>query len=118
MVGIGVAHGINPDPFVRIVPSYLPAPVFLVYLSGIFEVLGGLGLLWSTTQKWAAWGLIALYVAVFPANINMAIHHIQLNPKDHLPVWAMWMRLPFQGLFIAWAWWMTKLELPVSEERR
>jgi len=71
MVAIGVLHFVRPKPFVRIVPKYLPAPLTLVYVSGFFEILGGIGLLIPETRVWAAWGLIALYVAVFPANINM-----------------------------------------------
>lgn len=106
MVAVGVLHFANPAPFVRIVPDALPAPEFLVYLSGGFEVAGGLGLLWSKTRHWASWGLIALYLAVFPANINMAINEIQLEPGGSMPVWAMWARLPFQLLFIAAAWWV------------
>jgi len=108
MVAIGVAHFLNPDPFVRIVPAALPAPLALVYLSGAFEILGGLGLLWKRTRRFASWGLIALYVSVFPANVNMAIHEIQLSPGDTLPVWAMWARLPLQGFVIALAWWVGK----------
>jgi uncharacterized membrane protein len=108
MMGVGVDHFLNPTPFERIVPSWLPSPAMLVAVSGVFEVLGGVGVLVPRTRRFAAWGLVALYVAVFPANVNMAIHHIQLSPTDALPVWAMWARLPFQALFIAWAYWFTR----------
>lgn len=108
MVAIGVAHFANPDPFVRIVPDVLPAPLFLVYLSGVFEILGGLGLFWSRTRRMASWGLIALYLSVFPANINMAINEIQLEAGGSMPVWAMWARLPLQLVFIATVWWLGK----------
>lgn len=114
MIAVGVAHFANPEPFVRIVPEALPAPLLLVYLSGVAEILGGAGLLVPKTRRFAAWGLVALYVAVFPANLNMAIHEIQLDPTNPLPVWAMWARLPFQALFIAWAWWFTRSD-PDSE---
>ena len=106
MVGIGVMHFVSPDPFVRIVPELLPNPLALVYISGAFETLGGLGLLWERTRRWAAWGLIALYLAVFPANINMAINELQLRPDGDIPVWMMWARLPLQTVFIAAAWWV------------
>ena len=105
MVIIGVAHLVNPDPFIRIVPSFLPAARLLVLVSGAFEIAGGLGLLWPKTRRLASWGLIALFLAVFPANINMAIHEIQLQPSGTMPVWAMWARLPFQALLIAGVWW-------------
>ncbi len=106
MMAVGVAHFLDPEPFIRIVPSFLPAPRALVLISGGFEIAGGLGLLWSKTRRMASFGLIALFVAVFPANINMAINEIQLQPEGTMPVWAMWMRLPLQALFIAGAWWV------------
>ena len=108
MIAIGVLHFVRPKPFVRIVPKFLPAPLALVYISGFFEVLGGVGLLIPGTRPWAAWGLIALYVAVFPANIYMLTHNISLNPRKPIPRWALWLRLPFQLVFIAWAYWFTQ----------
>ena len=104
MVAVGVLHFVNPEPFVRIVPSMLPAPLALVYVSGAFEIAGGLGLLVARLRRAAAYGLIALYVAVFPANVNMAIHRIPLQGTTPPPVWALWLRLPFQAVFIAWAY--------------
>jgi uncharacterized membrane protein len=108
MVSIGVLHFARPRPFVRIVPKYLSAPLALVHISGFFEILGGLGLLIPATRVWAAWGLIALYIAVFPANIYMLTNNISLNPKKPIPRWALWARLPFQLVFIAWAYWFTQ----------
>lgn len=113
MIAIGITHFTSPEGFVKIVPSYLPAPLLLVHVSGFFEILGGLGLLWPRVQTRAAWGLIALYVAVFPANVNMAIHHIQLDDRMPVPDAALWLRLPLQLVLIAWAYWFTKTdELP------
>lgn len=108
MVAVGVLHFLRPKPFVRIVPSYLPAPLSLVYISGFFEILGGIGLLIPQTRAWAAWGLIALYVAVFPANIYMLTHEVSLDPDKPIPRWALWLRLPFQFVFIGWAYWFTR----------
>ena len=107
MIAVGISHFTQPKPFVRIVPDYLPAPLALVYISGIFEILGGIGLLVPMTRSAAAWGLIALFVCVFPANINMLVKNISLNPKKPIPRWALWARLPFQFLFIAWAYSFT-----------
>ena len=107
MMAVGVLHFVDPAPFERIVPPPLP-PRAAVALSGVFEVLGGLGLLIPRTRRAAAWGLVALYVAVFPANIYMAVEGIQLDPAHPAPAWAAWLRLPFQALFIAWAGWFAR----------
>ena len=108
MMGVGIDHFVNPEPFVRIVPAVLPAPLALVYVSGFFEFLGGAGLLVPRVRRAAAWGLIALYVAVFPANINMTIHQIPLEPGHPIPPVLLWLRLPLQAVLIAWAWWYTR----------
>ncbi|MDI1428943.1 DoxX family protein [Polyangium sorediatum] len=105
MMGVGLLHFVSPEPFVRIVPAVLPAPLALVYVSGVAEIAGGVGLLIPRLRRAVGIGLIALYVAVFPANINMAIHEIQVG-DDPVPVWALWARLPFQLVFIAWAYWV------------
>jgi len=102
MVAIGVGHFAAPQPFVSIVPAFLPAPLLLVMVSGFFEVAGGLGLLVPRARRAASLGLVLLYLAVFPANINMVVHP-ELGPG--IPLWALWARLPFQALFIAWALW-------------
>ncbi len=99
----GVMHFVAPKGFERIVPKALPAPRAIVYISGLFEILGGVGLLIPATQTFAAWGLVALFVAVFPANINMAINKIQLGKKP-MATWMLWARLPLQLVLIAWAW--------------
>jgi uncharacterized membrane protein len=103
----GLLHFIKPEPFVKIVPPYLPYPLALVYISGFFEILGGVGLLIPPVSQAAAWGLIALFVAVFPANLNMAVNQIQLNGIPNSP-FLYWARLPLQAVLIAWAWWFTK----------
>ena len=107
MVLAGTMHFVIPDSYAAIMPDYLPYHLQLVYISGRFEILGGLGLLPRRTRRAAAWGLILLYLCVLPANLNMAIHEIQ-PASFTVPVWAMWTRLPFQLVFIAWAWWMTR----------
>jgi uncharacterized membrane protein len=107
IIVVGVTHFAVPEPYAKIVPPQLPYPLQLVYVSGFFEILGGIGLLVSPVSQAAAWGLIALFIAVFPANINMAVNHIKL---DHIPdsPWFHAVRLPFQAVLIAWAWWYTK----------
>lgn len=104
-VGVGAQHFLAPDPFVSIVPPYVPAKLEMVYLSGAFEIAGGLGLLFSQTRRLAAWGLLALLVAVYPANIYMLTHEVYVAgmPESKFLLWA---RLPFQFVFavmVAWA---------------
>src|SRR5438270_7225809 len=77
MVGAGVMHFVSPDWYVRIVPSWLPAPLALVLASGFFEIAGGIAILIPRLRRLAKWGLVALLVAVFPANVNMALHDLQ-----------------------------------------
>lgn len=103
-VAAGVNHIWHAPLYVRIMPPALPAPLVLVYLSGLAEM--GLGaLLLTRWQAIAAWGLIALLVAVFPANLQMAFHP-QLYPEFRPAV--LWARLPFQAVFIAWAYAYTR----------
>ena len=108
-IAVGVSHFTNPDFFVSIMPPYLPAHLELVWLSGVFEVLGGVGLFVYRTRRWASWGLIALLVAVFPANLHMA-----MNPEpfvaDGMPLWGLYARLPMQIAFVLWAYWVGKPE--------
>ena len=75
--------------------------------SGFFEILGGIGLLIPFVSVAAAWGLIALFITVFPANIYQAIYSIPIEGIPHHPL-LYWVRLPFQAVFIAWAWWYTR----------
>jgi uncharacterized membrane protein len=103
MVGIGIGHFVRPGPFVSIVPASLPAPLLLVLVSGFFEVLGGVGLLVPRARRAASLGLVLLYLSVFPANINMVMHP-ELGAG--VPLWALWARLPFQVVLIAWALWV------------
>ena len=108
-VAAGVYHFVNPGFYVRIMPPYLPWPRELVLISGAFELAGGLGLLVPRLRPAAAWGLIALLVAVFPANVHMALHPEQ-SPQAPPAVW--WARLPLQAVFIAWAYWFTRPAAP------
>ncbi|WP_152042918.1 DoxX family protein [Salinigranum salinum] len=108
----GAMHFVVPQVYVQVVPPSLPRPLALVYLSGIAEILLGLGVLVPRTRRIAAWGLVLLLLAVFPANVYMATHDVVL---EGVPEWASepsdaatWARLPFQGVLLLWAWWYTR----------
>lgn len=104
----GVNHFVNPAFYLATMPAFLSYPDLLHKAAGVFEVIGGVGLLFPRYERRAAWLLILLLIAVFPANLNVAL-------QDGVPMGisrAMaWGRLPFQILFIAWAWWHTKPEI-------
>lgn len=108
-VAAGVNHFANPDFYVRIMPPYLPAHLALVHLSGVFEVLGGVAVLVPRLRAWAGWGLVALLLAVYPANVHMALHPDRFPEVSALALYA---RLPLQLVFIAWAYWATRPEAP------
>ncbi len=103
MIAAGILHFAAPEKFVAIVPDWLPAHRVLVAVSGFFEILGGVGLLVPRVRRAAAWGLVALFIGVFPANVNMAVNRIFIDS----PL-ILWGRLPFQIVLIVWAWWFTR----------
>ena len=108
-VAAGCNHFLNPQFYRRIIPPYLPWHHEIVILSGILEVVFGLLLCIPPTMTSAAWGLIGLLIAVFPANFHMAMHP-ELYPT--VPYWFLIVRLPIQGLLIAWAFWFTRPQRP------
>jgi uncharacterized membrane protein len=100
----GANHFRSPEIYLGMMPPWLPWPEALNYISGAAEMLGGLGLLWAPVRRLAGWGLIALLIAVFPANVHVALQG-QMPGFDVSPL-TLWLRLPFQALFIAWVWWV------------
>ncbi|MBP1986114.1 DoxX family protein [Halolamina salifodinae] len=108
----GVSHFFAPRAFKRVVPPQLPRPRALVYLSGIAEIVLGIGVLFERTRRVSAWGLVALLIAVFPANVYMATDDVaaDLVPErfaDTARV-AAWVRLPLQAVLVGWAWLYTR----------
>ncbi len=104
-IAAGVNHFVNPAFYLNIMPPYLPWQYGLVILSGVAEVLLGIGLLISPLSRISAWGIIALLIAVFPANIHMATHP---DLYSNIPVAFLWLRLPLQLLLVLWAYWYTR----------
>jgi uncharacterized membrane protein len=99
----GVLHFVAPRPYVAIMPAYLPSPLALVYLSGVGEILGGLGLLVLQTRTLAALGLIMLLIAVLPANVEM-LRQVQARGTSTVAIVACWLRLPLQLVLMWWVW--------------
>jgi uncharacterized membrane protein len=95
----GFVHILNPAFFVRMIPPELPNPEWLNLIAGLAEIVLGVFVLEPRTRVFAAWGLIALLIAVFPVNVHAALAGSDLGP---------WVRLPFQAAFIVWAWWYTR----------
>jgi len=106
----GLLHFVVPQLYVQIVPPILPAPLALVYLSGVAEVAVGIGVLLPRTRQYAAWATIALLLAIFPANVYMATSGVVVSgiPGSGDPAaFVRWGRLPLQGVLILWAYWYT-----------
>lgn len=104
-IAAGANHFLNTPFYVSIMPPYLPWHLALVYISGIAEIGLGGHLLFERWSRVAAWGLIALLIAVLPANFHMALHPELYQWTSPL---GLWLRLPLQGLLIAWAYWYTR----------
>jgi len=111
-VAAGANHFAHPKPYLSMMPDYLPAHLTLVNVSGVAEILGGAGVLLPATRRLAAWGLILLLLAVFPANLNAALHGW---PGVNIPGWVLWSRLPLQAVFI---WYVYRLYLGSAISRR
>jgi uncharacterized membrane protein len=107
----GINHFAHPAMYLAIMPPYIPWPLNMVYLTGVAEVMGGIGVLipdgfvFPRTRKAAAWGLVALLICIWPVHINMCLH-----PGNYpsVPLWVIWLRLPLQIPLIAWAWIYTR----------
>lgn len=105
-IAAGLNHFRMPEFYLKMMPPIFPEPYFLVLFSGVIEVALGLGLLIPKTRKLAAWGVIALLIAIFPANLYMFQERAGLFSE--IPEWALIIRLPFQLILIAWAYAYTK----------
>jgi uncharacterized membrane protein len=103
----GTMHFLRSREYEAIVPPPLP-PRETVVVSGVAEIVGGLGVIPGATRRFAGWWLMALLVAVFPANVYMTLRPDEVAkrgvPADRIPAWMLWARLPLQPLMIWWAW--------------
>lgn len=101
-IAAGTLHFTKPAMYEQIVPPYMPSPKTLVAVSGFFEILGGIGVLPAPTRRAAAWGLVALLLAVFPANVYMATDAEKFAKVA--PAWVFYGRLPLQLVLIWWVY--------------
>jgi len=106
----GLNHFRDPDFYLRMMPPYLPYHEVLNWISGIFEVILGVLLLPKGTRVFAAYGLILLLLAIFPANVQMLLNQLSGIDDYGVPIWALWLRLPMQIGFLAWVWCLRKIK--------
>jgi uncharacterized membrane protein len=101
----GTMHFVKPRGYEAIVPPGIPKKE-VVAISGVAEIAGGLAVLHPATRRAGRWGLLALLLAVFPANVHMAVNPEQVPglSKSPIPRWALWARLPLQPLAMLWVW--------------
>ena len=97
----GLMHFAKPRPYIAIVPTPLPHKRAIVYVSGVAEIAGGAGVLSERTRRAAGWWLIATLLAIFPANVSMAVNADRFRA---IPRPLLLARLPLQGVLIAWVW--------------
>ncbi len=105
-ITIGVLHFTSTQTFTRIVPDFISFPDWVVYITGVMEIAGGACLYFSRTRRYASYFLIFLLIIVFPANINMAVNHIDFGK---VPTSVLWLRLPLQALLIFWVYKLRKV---------
>jgi uncharacterized membrane protein len=110
-IAAGTLHFVKTDAYAAIVPDALPRKREIVYASGVAEIAGGLGVLAARTSRGAAWWLIATLVAVFPANVNMAV---EAERFDGVPEPLLWARLPLQAAIVYWIWRVAVRRGPTS----
>ena len=103
----GTLHFLFPGPYLRMMPPFLPWPSALVWISGAAEIAGGIGLLLPRCRRFAAYGLVLLLIAVFPANIYIAVAHVRFSGLLGQS-WFQWFRLPLQVPLILWVWRYTR----------
>lgn len=108
-VTAGVLHFVFPAKYAGTIPAWLPMPEALVVISGLCEIAGGVGVLWRATRRWAGYGLIALCLAVLPANVQMLL---DAQSSGASVAWQtlLWIRLPLQLVLIAWIWTATRAD--------
>ena len=106
-INIGIDHFVNPDFYRSIMPAYLPMHTEAIYISGFFEILGGVAILFPKLRSMAGWGLVLLLIVVFPVNIHMAVNP---NLFPDIPLSFLYIRLALQFIIIYWTYFTTRLQ--------
>ncbi len=106
-VAAGAMHFVRPEVYRPMMPPYLPGHDALIFLSGVAEVGLGIAVLVAPLRRFAAWGIIAMLIAIFPANLHIALYNVPLFGNPEGAGALNWVRLPLQGVLILWAWWYT-----------
>ena len=104
-IGAGLDHLVNPEFYLSIMPPIFPMHSEAVLISGVLEIVGGIAVLMAGLRRVAGWGIFVLLIAVYPANIYMALYP-ELFPSIHLGF--LYFRLPLQFLFLYWAYSVTR----------
>jgi len=110
----GTNHFRVPEMYLGMMPGWVPSPEKVNSVVGMAEFVGALGLIFAPTRRLAGWGLILLLIAVFPANVHVAL--IGEMPGYDIPAFLLWLRLPLQPVLMAWVWWTAVMRTP-DEER-
>ena len=105
-IAVGILHFTHASIFVGIMPPYLPWHLELVWISGVFEILGGIGILIPQVRRFSSWGLLALLIAVFPANLHMAFNGVFIDVPLPQSQFGLWLRLPMQFVIAAQVWFV------------
>lgn len=112
-IGAGLNHFRDPAVYLSMMPPWIPWPELLQKIAGAAEISGGIGVLIPRFRRAAAWGLLALLLAIFPANLHLALNGWPAAPTP-IAGWILWARLPLQLVFGAWVWWTCLAKAPAS----
>lgn len=104
-IAAGLNHLVTPQFYLAVMPPYIPWPDAVILWSGIAELLGGIGVLVPLTRPMAAWGIVLMLACFLPVHVNMCLHP---EAFAHIPLWAIWVRLPLQIPLMLWAWLYTR----------
>ncbi|NDI35694.1 hypothetical protein [Chengkuizengella sediminis] len=116
LIFIGISHFVLMDDMLKMIPSIIPFKLAIVYMTGVFEILFGVGLLIPRFKRISGILLVIYFIAVFPANLNNALYATQLSGAIPSNPTYLWIRLALQPLLMIWVLWCTGVEQNQSTE--